>query len=127
MVKKIRHTGIQTTDIKATKKLYEYLGFDAIIERKENWDLWGELNIIKLKSANGEVLEFIETQDGNVEKECIHLCFEVDNLKDVYDKLIKLECITSIISPTLSPDKTVKIAFVKENINNIKIELVEPL
>lgn len=125
MISKIRHTGIYVEKyyLENVKQFYIKLGFEIFHEGLENYPVFNDLEIVKLKTKNREVLELVGVnypinQDGS------HIALEVDNLDDVYNEL--KQDTYFMIEPMLSNDGTAKVAFCKDP-NDYIVELVEIL
>lgn len=125
MITKIRHTGIyvQKKQLVKTKQFYNKLGFDVFYEGTEKYPYFGTIDIIKLKTKNGDVLELVgedtcRTYSGS------HLALQVDNIDNIFNQL-KNE-VSFMFPPMVSNDKTAKISFCLD-VNGFILELVEVL
>ncbi|MDD5650743.1 MAG: VOC family protein [Candidatus Nanoarchaeia archaeon] len=119
----VRHCGMFVKDLIKSVNFYKQLGFVEYYNNIEKWNYFGELKISKLKSENGFNIELIESDKVNELNDKHHIALEVENVDDIYNKL--KDNFNFIITPTISPDGSAKVAFFKGYENYI--ELVEIL
>ena len=144
IVKKIRHIGIVTNNIKKSLWFYEkILGFKSkvkMIEYGKVTDKLTDINrakieTLKLKSKNSEVMiELLQFKNKKINGKknynisrigTSHFAVTVNNLEKVYKKLKKLK-MKFICKPLLSNDKKVKLTFCRAPEGTL-IEMVEEL
>lgn len=121
----VRHFGFYINDLKSTKQFFEKLGFKTIYENREYWRKhFGIIDVVKMEKED-YTIEFVKPADFVIPYRQAHIALTVDNCDNAYKKCIDNLAI-NVVTPGLSPDKTVKLAFV-EAPGNILIELVEEL
>lgn len=140
IVKGFRHTGIICDNIQESLIFYrDKLGFEVI---QDFWDSSPYINkitgiegtnvhMIKLKAADGTVLELLdyETHPTSKIKQEIynvgacHLALQVYNIEEAYSKLSS-NGVKFISEPILSSEGIAKVCFCFDP-NDIRIELVE--
>lgn len=125
MITKIRHTGINIhkDELEEMKKFYVNLGFDVFYEGTERYPMFGYIDVVKMKTKSGEILELVG-EDVLYQNEGSHLALEVNDLDDVYLQLHK--SVYFMFPPMLSNDGTAKVAFCQDPCN-FMVELVEIL
>lgn len=120
-----RHFGFYVNDVKPPKQFFQTLGFKNIYENQEYWrNQFGIIDVVKMEK-NGFIIEFVRPADFVIPYRQSHFALTVDDCEKAYKHCLDNLAI-NVISPGLSPDKTVKVAFV-EAPGNILIELVEEL
>ncbi len=131
MIVGIRHSGIMVEDFDESLKFYKKLGMEIIYNEVEDWggDI-GKIKVAKMKVSDKNIFEITERYKcyrgyywGDNGYYGTHLCFLVDNLKKT---LKELGDVSFNLKPRLSPDKSVKIAFIYDP-DGFKLELVEKI
>jgi len=140
MIKNIRHTGIVVEDMAASLNFYLSLGFRILKETNEAINFISfisdkeniSLKTIKLITPNWEMIELLDYRSDKIKVNTsmfktglAHIAFTVENLDDVFDKLLKRGVSFNSI-PQISPDKKAKVVFCKAP-EGTYIELVEEL
>lgn len=121
----IRHFGFYVNDVKTPQKFFELLGFNTIYESQEFWlNEFGMIDVVKMRKDK-QTIEFVKPAHFIVPFRQSHIALTVDNCEKTYKECID-NLAVNVVSPGLSPDKTVKVAFV-EAPGNILIELVEEI
>ncbi len=126
----IRHFGWNVINLEKSVEFYEKLGLQLIYRQDEEWGkYYPTMRIAKMKDPNGSILEFIELKREHFRKYKYsyesHICFTVDDLDHTEKELTKIG-IGFVVSPRLSPDKSVKVGFCLDP-NGYRVELVEVL
>jgi len=125
MITRIRHTGfyLNKKDMRMEVEFYKKLGFEVFYGKVEKWPFFGIIDVIKMKTPNGEVLEFVgEDRENHTPSDC-HVALQVENLNEV---VMKLGLQRFLVHPMLSEDKKHKVAFMADPLGFI-LELVEKL
>lgn len=121
----IRHVGFYVNDVKTPQKFFELLGFNTIYESQEFWlNKFGVIDVVKMCKDN-QTIEFVKPAHFIVPFRQSHIALTVEDCEKAYKECINNLAVT-VVSPRLSPDKTVNVAFV-EAPGNILIELVEEI
>jgi len=126
----IRHFGIRTKKFKESMKFYKKLGFKVVYNKTEDWngidDFIGKIKVVKME-LNGTIFELTETYECESDPfwthdlyYACHMAIGVDDIEKILTKLKK------DIEFVLSPDKSVRVAFI-EDPNGLEIELVEKI
>jgi catechol 2,3-dioxygenase-like lactoylglutathione lyase family enzyme len=123
MLSKVRHIGFRVPSIDEAVRFYSALGLQLIYKKTEDWSgVFGQLEVVKMKTADGDIIEFIN--DPFCQDHSEHICFTVDNIDEICS-IIKANGGTIIVEKRLSPDQSVEIAFAQDP-NRIMLELVTP-
>ncbi len=137
----LRHCGIVVKDLDKMNKFYKLLGFEEVINTKENGEFIDNLigkknisiNIVKLKStSNNCIVELLQYKIKNsrskiklYEQGLSHIAITVNDIDKIIS-ILKLNGAEFISAPLLSPDNKVKVCFCKDIEGNF-LELVEEL
>ena len=143
MIKAVRHTGVVVRDLEKSVAFYRTLGFvednrateegvfiDTVVGLQNT-----KLEWIKLKAADGYLLELLQYHSHPEQKEiekqksnqlgCSHLAFTVDNIELVCTHIEKNGG-SLVNQPVLTKDKKVKVAYCHDVEGNL-MEIVEVL
>ena len=126
------HVGIDVNDFEAQVDFYRR-AFDLTVEVEQDLPAF-RFKLIFLLCEQGWRLELYKREgavagrafDPDTQHDVLgigHMCFSVSDLEATYERLINLGA-TSLIAPTVSPDPSVRMAYVDDPEGNL-IELLD--
>ena len=139
---KLRHIGIVVNDMDTSIQLYkDIFNLEVIWNKIEKGNFIDKLlgidnvkvHTVKLKDSNGGIIELLQyishptlpTYDKINRIGCSHFAITVDNIDNIYKKLIKFG-LKFKNKPQISADGNVKVAFCRDQ-DKVLIEIVEEL
>lgn len=140
LISGFRHTGIITKDIKKSFHFYnKILGMEKIQEFTDSSDYLNEItnikngsaHFIKLKMADGTVLELLEYPTHPTEEFDLpiinvglcHIALRVEDIDFMYEHLIRND-VKVLSKPVLSSEKIAKVFFCLDP-DEVRVEIVE--
>ena len=141
MILNVRHTGIVVNNLKNQIQFYESLGFKEFCRDEEEGFFIEKvtgikgtrLEWIKMKAADGFVLELLQYKNDSLEFDgikapsnklgCSHIAFTVDNIAVVCEH-IKNKGGSVVNDPVVSPDGKVRVAYCHDP-EGVLMEIVE--
>ena len=126
MSARIRHIGFYVDNVNAAIPFYGALGYEVVYREKEDWSgVFGNIDVLKLKSKEGDTLEFIADSKYRPSNHGVHAAFTVTDMEETCLKLRNLGALFFVDS-RISEDNKVIVGFCKDPYG-FKVELVEEL